>query len=350
MICHPPHLHIHDGVVCYIDRIRNVPQPFAEGRAPGVRSHGAGSRQHDEREYQQDADGLIDAVGNAGGAAYAGYREDDDEQQGAPPEAASKMDGRAAGIGLGAVSGQDAGNQQTAEEGVQQTRESDINLLSRQAPAADDRVLRTVREETEHVPAQRQVQREERAGEAQDRQRDLGQMAQHEGVKDIADILEGQRPVGTVERVHFLPAADVKPGTARNHQQTHDKAKCELPPRNLKSLREIASGKEEQGRAHQRTGDHHRMQTRETALEESPCGHPVPAVVIGVADDEAAQHKEEIHRQIAVVHYLRPEIGYIGLETVEDNHHQRGHSAQPVEYLVTGFRCQINVLFCHSIA
>ena len=59
------------------------------------------------------------------------------------------------------------------------------------------------------------------------------------------------------------------------------------------------------------------MQAGKTALEKAPGGHPVPAVIIGIADDKAAQHEEEINRQVAVVDNLGPELRDIGLETMK---------------------------------
>lgn len=51
------------------------------------------------------------------------------------------------------------------------------------------------------------------------------------------------------------------------------------------------------------------MQTGETALEEAPGGHSVPAVIIGVSYYEARKDKEEINRQISVIYYLVPIFG-----------------------------------------
>ena len=71
----------------------------------------------------------------------------------APPETAPEMDRGAAGIALGTPSRQDAGNQETTEDRIQQPGKADVNLLGGQAPTADDRVLRAVREQPEHIPA-----------------------------------------------------------------------------------------------------------------------------------------------------------------------------------------------------
>lgn len=46
------------------------------------------------------------------------------------------------------------------------------------------------------------------------------------------------------------------------------------------------------------------MKPCETAFEESPCGHLVPSVIIGIADDETGENEEEIHGQITMIDYL----------------------------------------------
>ena len=79
------------------------------------------------------------------------------------------------------------------------------------------------------------------------------------------------------------------------------------------------------------------MQPRETPFEEAPGGHPVPAVVIGVTHDKAAQHEEEIHRQVAVIHDLKSRTLGIGFENMEQYNHEGGYATESVQDLVTGF-------------
>ena len=146
-------------------------------------------------------------------------------------------------------------------------------------------------------------------------------MPENEGIQDIADILERQRPLRAVERVQFAPAPDVQPFPAGNHEQAHQQAQGKLPAFHLQSLRKSSSGEKEHRRSHERTGNHHRMQSRETAFEEPPGGHPVPTVIVGIPHDEAAQHKEEIHRQIAMVDDLIGWTPRISFENVEQHHH-----------------------------
>ena len=218
------------------------------------------------------------------------------------------------------MGGQDPGNEQAAQERIEQAREGDIDLVRCQRPAADYIVMRRI-QQPEHVPTQGQVQRKEGAHDAQGGQRSLGQVTENERVQDIADILERQGPLRSVEGVQFSPAADIQPVSARNYEQSHHEAQGKFPALYLQGLRERGSRKEKQRSPHERAGNHHRVQPRETPLEKAPGGHPVPSVIISIAHDKAAQHEEEIHSQVAVIHDLIGRAFGIGLENVEQDHH-----------------------------
>ena len=344
----PRHLHIHQRIVRDVEREGKVAQELAGSGAETRAGDAARACQDDQREQQQDAHRLVDAVRHAGREpADAGDRENRHQREGAPPEAAVDPDGGAARVLRGAARRQDPRDQQAAEQRVEQAREAHIDLRRIEAPAADHGVLRTVGEEAEHIPSQRQVEGEERAAGAEDAQCDLGQAPQHERIEDVADIFEEQRPGRAVEGVHLVPAADVELRAAGNQEEPHHQTERELPPFHFQRLGEGRSREEEQRCADHGTGDEHRVQARQTPLEVAPGGHPVPAVVIGVADDEAAQHEEEVDGQVAVVHDLRPENRHIGFKTVEDDDHQRRHAPQAVEYLIPRLGLQIYVRFCH---
>ena len=47
------------------------------------------------------------------------------------------------------------------------------------------------------------------------------------------------------------------------------------------------------------------MQTDDTAFKESTDAHPVPAIIIGIADYEARKHKEKVYGKITVIDNLR---------------------------------------------
>ena len=90
------------------------------------------------------------------------------------------------------------------------------------------------------------------------------------------------------------------------------------------------------------------MQTDESTLEEVPVTHLAPSVVVGIADDEAREHEEEVHRQIAMVDVLRAKLRDVSLEAMEEEYHQRSYAAQSVQYLISRLGRQVNVfVLCH---
>ena len=76
-------------------------------------------------------------------------------------------------------------------------------------------------EQAEDIPAQRHVQRKEGTAYRQNRQDNIRQSPENKCIKDVADILQRERPHGAVQGVDLIPAADVQTGPARNDQQTH---------------------------------------------------------------------------------------------------------------------------------
>ena len=127
---------------------------------------------------------LIDTVRDAGLAADAGNGKEDDKRQAAPPESTFEMDGRTAGIAFTTVRRKDAGNQKTAQERIKQAGKSNVQLLAGKAPAADDGILRPIREEYEDIPTHGEVQCEESADDAKDGQRDLGKVTEYKSIED----------------------------------------------------------------------------------------------------------------------------------------------------------------------
>ena len=123
-------------------------------------------------------------------ATDARYGEEHYKQQRAPPEASLEVDWRAARVAPAAVRRQDAGYQQAAEERKEQAREAYVYLLRGKAPATDYRILRAVREEAEHIPAERQVKGEEGAGGAEHGECHLRQAAEYEGIENIRYIFK----------------------------------------------------------------------------------------------------------------------------------------------------------------
>ena len=79
------------------------------------------------------------------------------------------------------------------------------------------------------------------------------------------------------------------------------------------------------------------MQPGQTAFEEAPGGHLVPAVIVGIADDETGEYEEEVDGEEPVVDDLVNGAVGIGLKEMEDNDHHRGYAAQAVQDLIAGF-------------
>lgn len=74
------------------------------------------------------------------------------------------------------------------------------------------------------------------------------------------------------------------------------------------------------------------MKSHKTSLEELPCAHPAPPVIIGITGHEAAEDKEEVDSEIAVIDYLgcivRPSVGFHHMEAYN---YQSSHAAQSVK-------------------
>ena len=79
--------------------------------------------------------------------------------------------------------------------------------------------------------------------------------------------------------------------------------------------------------------------TYQASLEEVPRCHTVPAVVVGITDDEAGEYKEEVHGQVAVVQNLVGRPCGIGFKKMESYHDYCGYAAKPVQYFVTRLGC-----------
>lgn len=107
----------------------------------------------DEREQQQDAHGLINAVRNTRLSPDARNGEEDDERQGAPPETAFEMDGRAAGIAFRTMGRENAGNQQTAKERIKQPGKADVKLLGCASCLSSSKLLFLIRKADIHRDA-----------------------------------------------------------------------------------------------------------------------------------------------------------------------------------------------------
>ena len=81
------------------------------------------------------------------------------------------------------------------------------------------------------------------------------------------------------------------------------------------------------------------MKAYETPLEELPCIHPAPAIVVGIADDKARKNKEEIYCDMCMVQRTDDAAtGIIGdlskgesLEDMVEKYENGRHTAQAIE-------------------
>ena len=78
-------------------------------------------------------------------------------------------------------------------------------------------------------------------------------------------------------------------------------------------------------------------QTYQPALEEVPGRHFLPAVIVGIADDKAREHEEEVHSQVAVVDRLVGPAVIVGLEQMVGHYEHGCYTAQSVKDLIAGF-------------
>ena len=158
-----------------------------------------------------------------------------------------------------------------------------------------------------------------------------------EGIEYIGAIFVEKRPPRSIERVHLLPAAHVH--RHRHGQQRHadEHHREHLPHRHGMHRPHIAILKIEQRRTDDRPHDDHRMQADEPPFEEIFERHAVPAVVVGIADDESRKGEEEIDGQVAVVEQLVEMARGVRFAEVEDHDQQRSDAAQAVQNIVMGF-------------
>ena len=218
--------------------------------------------------------------------------------------------------------------QQTCRECEQQAQGTAEDVLLRQRESHAQIAERSPDGECRQSAGGQQDQNGERTGRKQ---------PDKEGIKDVADVFEEQRPAGAVQRVHLPHAPDFGPGGRRYQQSVHQRGEEQRPDRHRRYVPDGASLEIEHHGADQSSDDDHRVQADETPFEELPDRHLRPTVVVGVADDETREDEEEIDGQVAVVDPLVEVAGRISLEQVKAHDRQRSHAAQPVENVIMRF-------------
>jgi len=178
----------------------------------------------------------------------------------------------------------------------------------------------------------------------QDRQPSAGKFSDEHGIKDIGDVFEEEGPGRTVQRVHFRPSAHIQGNGNGQQRESHGHDQQHFPYGSLRKVREDFRPLEvKEDSPQQHPHDHHGLKAHQPPLAEVPQVHFFPAVVIGVSDDEAGQHEEEVHGQVAVVDDLvRMELEVPGaaFKHVEQDHHDGGHPAEAVQSGVVRFGSQ----------
>ncbi len=226
-----------------------------------------------------------------------------------------------------------AREQQTGREGERQPQQPAREVVVEQRPAHA------------HVAVTREVARgigrqpEARHGD-EERQRARRQPAQQRGVEYVADVFEEERPAGAVEREHLAVAAHLgrRSREGRDEQQVEQQGQRHGPAGHAGAVPLHAAldriGRGAQHDAH----DQHRVEAYEAPPEEPADGHaPLPAVIVGVSDDEAREDEEEVDGQVAVVEHLVDGARGEALEDVVPYDQQRGYATQAVEQFVVGF-------------
>ena len=111
--------------------------------------------------------------------------------------------------------------------------------------------------------------------------RTIRQFSENECIQDISQILPRQRPVRSVERVELGPASDVHARAAGNHQAAHNEGEHDFPCRDIAYHRkESALSEKIEARPYLGSENNHRMQPDKPPLEESPCSHLSPSVIV----------------------------------------------------------------------
>ena len=182
-MAYPSHLQIDERIVDDVDRVGDITEEFADLCAEFSGNTASCSNHYHQREYEQDARRIIDAVANVDAVAHVGCAQNNQQKQGAPPETAFHGD-------VFPYSRQ----QQSAKERIKQAGESDENLRSCKTPTADDRIglCRTVCPKSENVPVQCQVQSQYSAEADQYCQAHFSEVAEKESIENVGYVFISQ--------------------------------------------------------------------------------------------------------------------------------------------------------------
>ncbi len=333
----PCRLNVNPRIVRDIERIGNVTQPFAYGSGSLAADWAACSQGNDQREKEQHGNHVIRSVyPRLAGRADAGDTEQGGDDKGTPPETA-----------FGAQQQHVAsGEQQAHKEGIDEAGESDVEMLGSGAESAEHGVngIAIIVQQAKDIQVQRDVDDGESRNDDGERKHQFGEVAEYECIKDVGDVFPIQRPCRAVQRIHLLPATDVpagcrgaqREGDARYHQRFQCEEHAHLPPGGVRHGRELGPVAEiEEQRAYECAENEHGVQACDASLAEFPGAHALPAVIVGVTDDEAREHEEEVDGQIAVVEHRKARASRIGFAQMIAHDDECCHTAQSVQDFVT---------------
>lgn len=320
---HPGIEEVHEGVVHHVERVGDIAQELAGAGGSPVGRQPRSTQPYQHGEEDEGAEGVVEAVQPVRTAvADVGHGEEDDDGQAADPEGTPD-----------AHRLEDARHQQPCREGEEQAQEAPRQVGAGQRPAYPQ--VAVTREAADGIGGQ------SRSGEEhQHFQRPRGEAAQEERVEDVADVLEEERPAGTVEREHLTVAPHLGTGARQRRDQEHVQQQCQHHQREgcNRAVPHLPAGEEEGERPQQGAHHHHRLQADQSPPEEILPRHlSPPAVVVGIPHHEAGEDEEEVHRQVAVVELLVVGAGGERLEDMVPDHHDGCHAAQPVQDAVMRF-------------
>lgn len=315
----PGIIEVDERVVHHVQRVRNVPQKFADpGRHP-VRRLSRSPETDEQRKEDYGAQGVVQPVHPQMFASPdARHGQQRHDRQGADPERAPNPHGL-----------EHTRKQQSGRESEQQAQRAAEHVVPVHGEPDADVAEGSPDGERRQPAAGEQHQHGKRPGR---------KLTDEESVEDIADILEKQRPARAVERIHFTQPPDFGTGRRRNQQRVQQRGRQQHGYGHRRDIPDGTALKIEHDGPDHGPHDDHRMQTDQPPLEKILYRHLfLPAVVVGVTDDETRKYEEKIDGQIAVVDPLVEMAGRIGFEQMEPDDRDRRYAAQSVEYVVVRF-------------
>ena len=317
-VFHPRIVQVDERVMHHVEGIGDVAQEPAYFVRVGIGDFTGSSEEEDEREEYREAGGFIEAVHpESVFSSQTGDGQQDSEGQAAYPEGTFDIEWF-----------EQAEQEQPCGEGVQQTEGAARPF---RAGHGESGAYVSV------GPPEAEGSESASGCDDQYRQGARREFPDEEGIEKVADVFKEQGPARSIERVHFSQTPDFHAGRRRDQQDVDEGGGQQGDDRDLRYVPYGAALEVEDERADDRPDRYHGLQAYEAALDEFLGRHCFPAVVVGVADDKAGQHEEEVDGQVAVVDDLVHMAGGVGFKDVEPHDDNGGHPAQSVKNVVVVF-------------